>query len=192
MTTKVLQSGRKWSTTLSHSRTGVAGLLPLRHLGSTHPAASAPDRQCALAFHGTFDHTLDAKNRLTVPSKFRSALAGKVFLVKGSDPCLSVFPEETYTAMTSQALAGLNPLSSQARELSRFFYANAMEVELDGAGRIMLPARFLDAAGISGREVVVAGAGPCLELWNRTAWESYDADLAQRAPDLTASLGHPA
>ena len=62
--------------------------------------------------------------------------------------------------MTSQALAGLNPLSSQARELSRFFYANAMEVELDGAGRIMLPARFLDAAGISGREVVVAGAGP--------------------------------
>ena len=112
-----------------------------------------------MAFHGTFDHTLDAKNRLTVPSKFRSALAGKVFLVKGADPCLSVFPEETYTAMTAQALTGLNPLSAQARELSRLFYANALEVELDGAGRIMLPARYLDAAGIGGREVIVAGAG---------------------------------
>jgi MraZ protein len=94
--------------------------------------------------------------------------------------------------MTSAALAGLNPLSPQARELSRFFYANAMEVELDGAGRIMLPARFMEAAGITSREVIVAGAGACLELWDRGTWESYDADLAQRAPDLTASLGHPA
>jgi len=145
-----------------------------------------------LAFHGTFDHTLDAKNRLTVPSKFRSALAGKVFLVKGADRCLSVYPEETYGAMTTAALSGLNPLSAQARELSRFFYANAMEVELDGAGRIMLPARFMEHAAITGREVVVAGAGACLELWDRSAWETYDADLAQRAPDLTASLGHPA
>lgn len=145
-----------------------------------------------MAFHGTFDHTLDAKNRLTVPSKFRSTLAGKVFLVKGADRCLSVYPENTYTAMTSAALAGLNPLSAQARELSRFFYSNAMEVELDGAGRIMLPTRFMEHAGIASREVVVAGAGACLELWDRTTWESYDADLAQRAPDLTASLGHPA
>ena len=184
--------GESGVQSFSHSRTGVAGLLPLRHLGSTHLCCTSSRPACALAFHGTFDHTLDAKNRLTVPSKFRSALAGKVFLVKGADPCLSVFPEETYTAMTSQALAGLNPLSAQARELSRLFYANAMEVELDGAGRIMLPARFLDAAGIGGRELVVAGAGPCLELWDRTAWKSYDADLAQRAPDLTASLGHPA
>jgi MraZ protein len=145
-----------------------------------------------LAFHGTFDHTLDAKNRLTVPSKFRSALAGKVFLVKGADRCLSVYPEDTYTRMTASALEGLNPLSPQARELRRYLFANAMEAELDGAGRIMLPARFMEAAGIDSREVVVAGAGECLELWDRSAWETYDADLAQRAPDLTASLGHPA
>src|SRR5918997_945238 len=92
-----------------HSRTGVAGLLPLRHLGSTHPGRGPGNARpaCALAFHGTFDHTLDAKNRLTVPSKFRSALAGRVFLVKGADPCLSVYPEATYAAMTEQALAGL-------------------------------------------------------------------------------------
>ena len=83
--------------------------------GSSHSATSVrlnslartePDRPWALAFHGTFDHTLDAKNRLTVPSKFRSALAGKVFLVKGADRCLSVYPEDTYTRMTTAALAG--------------------------------------------------------------------------------------
>ena len=90
------------------------------------------------------------------------------------------------------ALSGMNPLSTQKREFSRLFYANAMSMELDGAGRIMLPARFMEHVGINSREVVVAGAGDCLELWDRATWESYDADLAQRAPDLTASLGHPA
>jgi MraZ protein len=173
-------------------RGGGAPPTPPPRFDSTPSGTRFARLACALAFHGTFDHTLDAKNRLTVPSKFRSALAGKVFLVKGADRCLSVYPEDTYTAMTQQALAGLNPLSPQARELSRFFYANAMEVELDGAGRIMLSSRFLEQAGITGREVVVAGAGHCLELWDRGEWEHYDADLAQRAPDLTASLGHPA
>ena len=143
-------------------------------------------------FHGTFDHTLDAKNRLTVPSRFRSTLAGTVFLVKGGEPCLSLYPAETYHAMAEAALAGMNPLSRQKREFSRLFYANAMSLELDGAGRIMLPSRFMEHAGIESREVVVAGAGDCLEIWDRAAWESYDTDLAQRAPELTASLGHPA
>ncbi len=145
-----------------------------------------------ITFHGTFDHTLDAKNRLTVPSRFRSTLAGTVFLVKGAEPCLSLYPAETYNAMAQEALAGMNSLSTRKREFSRLFYANAMSVELDGAGRIMLPSRFMEHAGIGSREVVVAGAGECLELWDRATWESYDADLAQRAPDLTASLGHPA
>ena len=143
-------------------------------------------------FHGTFEHTLDAKNRLTVPSKFRSTLAGTVFLVKGAEPCLSLYPAETYDAMAQAALAQMNPLSSQKREFSRLFYANAMSMELDGAGRIMLPAKFMQHAGIRSRDVVVAGAGDCLELWDRSAWETYDRELSSRAPDLTASLGHPA
>ena len=93
-----------------------------------------------MAFHGNFEHTLDAKNRLTVPSKFRAQLAGKVFLVKGFERCISVYPEPTYSAMTSAALAGLNPISPEARELRRLLYGNAVDVELDSAGRVMLPA----------------------------------------------------
>jgi len=168
--------------------------------GSSHSATSVRlkrspymDWQWALTtFHGTFDHTLDAKNRLTVPAKFRSTLAGTVFLVKGAEPCLSVYPAVTYEAIAQAALARMTPLSAQKRELARLFFANAMSVELDGAGRIMLPSRFMEHAGIGSRDVVVAGAGDCLELWDRATWESYDADLAQRAPDLTASLGNPA
>jgi MraZ protein len=142
-----------------------------------------------LAFHGTFEHTLDAKNRLTVPSKFRAALSGRVYLVKGVDPCVSVYPAETYEAMTEQALASLNPFSPQARELKRMLYGNATDVELDSAGRVMLTPRLMEHAGIA-REVVITGAGDCLELWDRSAWEAYDRDLSARAPDLTAALGH--
>jgi MraZ protein len=144
-----------------------------------------------LAFHGTFEHTLDAKNRLTVPSKFRGALAGRVFLVKGMDRCLSVYPEATYTELTQAAVSGLNPFSPQARELKRMLYGNATDTEMDSAGRVMLTPRHLEHAKID-REVVIAGAGDCLELWDRSTWEDYDRDLSQRAPDLTASLGHPA
>jgi MraZ protein len=143
-----------------------------------------------LAFHGTFEHSLDAKNRLTVPSRFRAALAGKVFLVRGPDPCISLYPEATYSELTQSALAGLNPFSTQVRELKRFFHSNATDTELDSAGRVMLTPRQLEHAGID-REVVITGAGDCLELWDRSSWEEYDRDLSQRAPDLTASLGHP-
>ncbi len=144
-----------------------------------------------MAFHGTFEHTLDAKHRLTVPSKFRAALAGHVVLVKAVDRCVSVYPEATYAGLTESALAGLNPFSPEARELKRMFFANALDVELDSAGRVMVPARFLEHAGID-REVVITGAGECLELWDRGSWETYDNDLTARAPELTASLGHPA
>jgi MraZ protein len=144
-----------------------------------------------LAFHGTFEHSLDAKNRLTVPSRFRSALSGKVFLVRGVDPCISLYPEATYTSLTEAALSGLNPFSPQARELKRMLYGNATDTEMDSAGRVMLIPRHLEHAKID-REVVIAGAGDCLELWDRSTWEDYDRDLSQRAPDLTASLGHPA
>jgi MraZ protein len=144
-----------------------------------------------LAFHGTFEHSLDAKHRLTVPSKLRASFSEGAFLVEGADRCLSLYPATTYSALVDAALAGLNPLSAQARELNRFFRSNAHAVELDSAGRVMLSPRHLEHAGI-GRDVVVTGAGDCLELWDRSTWEAYDQDLTARAPELTASLGHPA
>jgi MraZ protein len=144
-----------------------------------------------LAFTGTFDHNLDAKNRLTIPSKFRAALAGGVYLVRGVEQCISVYPASTYESIAEQTLAGINPLSPRGRELRRMLYASALETELDSAGRVMLGQKLLEHAGIS-REAVVTGVGECLELWDRSAWEAYDTDLTARAPDLTESLGHPA
>jgi MraZ protein len=143
-----------------------------------------------LAFTGTFEHNLDTKNRLTIPSKFRAELGKGIYLSRAIEKVISLYPAETYTAMADQALAGFtNPLSGQARETRRLIYGTALETELDSAGRVMLTPRFLEHAGI-GREVVITGVGDCLEIWDRSAWADYDTDLTQRAPELTESLGH--
>ena len=164
----------------SRSRSGVAGLLPLRHPGSTDLQPSFGPH-AALAFHGTFEHSLDAKNRLTVPAKFRAALAGGVFLVQGHGPLHRALSRGDLHGAHPGALRGLNPFSPQARELKRMLYGNATDAELDSAGpRDAAGAKLLEHAGISSREVVVIGAGECLELWDRSAWEDYDRDLSQR------------
>ena len=143
-----------------------------------------------MAFTGTFDHNLDAKNRLTIPSKFRADLSKGVFLSKEDDKCVSLYPSATYTDMAERTIAQVpNPLSQQGRELRRLLYSNALETELDSAGRVMLTPKFLEHAGI-GREVVITGVGDSLELWDRATWEAYNTDLAARAPELTESLGH--
>ena len=144
-----------------------------------------------MPFHGTFDHALDAKNRMTVPAKLRAAFSDGAFLVKGADRCISLYPSATYSALVDAALSGLNPLSAQARELNRFFRSNAHAVELDSAGRVMISSKLLEHAGIE-RDVAVIGAGDCLELWDPSNWATYDSELTARGPDLTASLGHPA
>ena len=126
-----------------------------------------------------------------MPSKLRAAFSEGAFLVKETDRCISLYPAPTYSALTEAALSGMNPLSPQARELKRWFHYNAQAVELDSAGRVMVAQRHLEHAGID-RDVVVTGAGDCLELWDRSTWAAYDQDLTARAPELTASLGHTA
>lgn len=146
-----------------------------------------------MAFHGTFEHNLDAKNRLTVPAKYRGALSDGVYLVRSADdPCLQVYPAERYATMAEEAVAGMNPMSRQAREVRRLLFSFADDVPLDSAGRITLGARQLQHAGIEGRDVVITGIGDALELWSPAGWADYERGLLSRAAELTGSLDHPA
>jgi MraZ protein len=144
-----------------------------------------------LPFHGIHDHTLDAKNRLTVPARFRAELAGGVVLTKGFETCLQVFPAAMHQAIASSALQGVNPLSQQARDLNRHLFGNTHPTELDSAGRIMLPGPFLQHAGIS-KEAVIIGTGTGFEIWDRSRWQAYDTDLIPRANEHIANVVHPA
>ena len=141
-----------------------------------------------MAFRGTFDHTLDEKNRVTVPAKFRSAFSDGVVLAKGVEACVEIWQPGDYDGYTSTVLGERNPFSQEARQLTRFLAANAHDTELDSAGRVGVPDFLREHAGL-GKEVVVAGAGDRLELWDRAAWADQNASLTKTVPDIAAALG---
>ena len=141
-----------------------------------------------MAFRGTFDHTLDAKNRLTVPSKFRATLSDGVVIAKGVEHCAAIWIPAEYEAYVDGALGELNPMTAQARQLERFFSANAFETELDAAGRIMIPPPVMEWAGLR-KDVVVTGVRRWLELWDRETWTGVSEQLSAEVPTLTEALG---
>jgi MraZ protein len=150
-----------------------------------------------LTFRGTFEHALDAKHRLTIPAKFRGALADGVVLAASSElepgapRTVAIWTPEEYDAFTTSTLAGLNPVSSKARELKRFFFNASFDTELDAANRVMIPAHLMKYAGLN-KEVVVTGSGECLEVWDRARYAENFEQLLTRIPDIAASLGDTA
>ena len=148
-----------------------------------------------MSFRGTFEHALDAKHRLTVPAKFRAALAGGVVLAAsheatpGSPRCVSIWTPDGYDAFTAATLSGLNPVSPKARELKRFFFNSSFDAELDSANRLMIPPPLMRYGALD-KDVVVTGSGECIEVWDRSAYDGYRDDILTRIPDIAASLGH--
>jgi MraZ protein len=150
-----------------------------------------------LNFRGTFDHALDAKHRLTVPSKFRAALANGIVLAASPETSpdaprsIAIWTPGAYDAYADATLAGLSPMSPKARELRRFFFNSSHDTELDSAHRVMIPPFLMDYARLS-KDVVVTGSGECLEVWDRAQYGSYRSDILTRIPDIAASLGDTA
>ena len=150
-----------------------------------------------MIFRGTFEHALDAKHRLTVPSKFRAALAGPLVIAASpeidhdSPRCMALWRPEDYEDYTSRTLQTMNPVDPVARQLERFFFNNSFDAELDSANRLMIPPMLMNYAGLD-KDVIVAGSGKCVEVWDRTRYQAYNDAVLARVPDLTASLGHTA
>jgi MraZ protein len=136
---------------------------------------------------GEFEHTIDDKNRLTLPAKFRQALSGGLVITRGMDGCLYCYPQADWERLVESRLAGLNPLSKEGRLMHRYFYAGASEAEPDKQGRVMLPTTLAKNAEI-GREVVVAGVGDHLEIWDRAAWRDHVKELEGSAEDVAERL----
>ena len=118
---------------------------------------------------GEYEHTLDDKNRLTLPAKFRRVFAEGVVLTRGMDGCLYVYTPADWRQFVDGRLADLDPLSKETRQMSRFLFSGASETELDRQGRVMIPPALLAHAKL-GREVVVAGIRDHVEIWDRAAW----------------------
>ena len=163
--------------------------------GSSHSAtsvrtASLPFGTCALSFRGHYEHSLDAKNRLSIPARFRAAFSSGVVLAKDPETCVAVWTPVTHEEIIERALGGLNPMGSEYRKLSRFYQGNSFDVELDSSGRVTLPPPLLGHASIE-KEVVVVGVGDHLEVWGKERWAHEQESLDAEIGEVTERLGHP-
>ena len=135
---------------------------------------------------GEHEHTLDDKNRLTLPAKLRLELGERVVVTRGLDGCVGVYPAQEWERL-AERVGTLDPLSSEARTMQRFFFASASEVELDKQGRIVIPANLLTGLG---RELTVLGVHDHLEVWDRAAWRDQRQTVEGSAEDVAERLAN--
>ena len=136
---------------------------------------------------GEYEHTLDDKNRLTLPAKFRRAFVGGVVLTRGMDGCIAVYSSEDWERFVETGLADLDPLSPEARQVQRFMFAGASETEPDRQGRIMIPTALHSHAKL-GREVAVIGVRDHVEIWARPAWRAHIEEVEGSAERVAERL----
>ncbi len=125
-------------------------------------------------FIGEYQHNLDAKGRLTLPSKFRDDLGEEFFITKGMDNCLFVFPQDEWDKI-DEKINGLQLSRKESRGLARLFYAGAINVSLDKMGRVLLPQSLRGYAKLN-KEAIIIGVSSRVEIWDKEAWETYNDD----------------
>lgn len=144
-----------------------------------------------MSFQGTDYLTLDAKNRLTVPSRHRAQYGEEIVLARGLETCLAIWRPEGYERYLASSLAGHPPLSRAYGQLERFLNANSRRIRIDAANRVQLPPTLLAKAKLE-REVALVGVGERLEVWDRPTWDAYDDDTLEHVLDIADGFDRPA
>lgn len=138
-------------------------------------------------FLGEYEHTVDDKGRITLPSRFRDSFKNGIVLTRGIDRCLSAYTPEQWRALVDSQLSMLSPLSPDGRRMHRFFFSGASETELDKQGRLVLPPALARHARLK-RDVVVAGVYDHLEIWDRSTWRAQLKEIEGSAEDVAERL----
>lgn len=138
-------------------------------------------------FIGEYQHNIDDKGRLAIPTKFRVVLASGAVVTRGLDHCLFVYPSKQWKAL-AEKLAHLPISQSKSRAFARLMLAGAMDVDMDRQGRMVLPEYLRDYAGMA-KKVVVAGLYDRLELWDEAAWKKYKSSTEKDSNEIAEALG---
>lgn len=133
---------------------------------------------------GEYNYAIDAKGRVTIPQKYREDLGDRLYITKGLDGCLFVLSEQQWKEFESKI--GDLPLS-KARDLQRFFFSGACDVEPDKQGRVLIPQSLRDYAGLS-KDVTVIGAAVRAEIWDSARWAEYNARRTQQSLEAAMDL----
>lgn len=126
---------------------------------------------------GTYEHNVDAKGRVFVPVKLRTELGDKFYVAKGLDGCLFVYSVEEWKRLEMEIRA--LPFS-QSRDIQRFLFASAVEVEVDAQGRICIPKILRDYAKLE-KNATIIGASTRAEIWSKSVWEDQCSNITPEA-----------
>jgi MraZ protein len=121
-------------------------------------------------FLGTYEYRIDDKGRIALPPKFRDELRHGLVMAQGLEKCIAVFPAAEWDKM-AQRMERQSLPRSKARRINRFTFATAFSAEIDGQGRIPLPAALRQYAGIES-DAIVAGVNLYFEIWSKPNWEN--------------------
>lgn len=120
-------------------------------------------------FMGEYNHTIDAKGRLIIPSKFREVLGEEFVVTKGLDGCLFVYDNKEWNVF-EEKLKSLPLTNKDARQFVRFFLAGATNAEVDKQGRILVPTVLREFAGLD-KDTVLVGVASRIEIWSKERWD---------------------
>lgn len=135
---------------------------------------------------GTYQHNIDLKGRVIMPAKFREELGSVFYITRGLDNCLSVLSKSDWDSL-GEKLRGLP--SSQTKDIQRFLFSGAAELEPDKQGRVLIPQPLRDYAGLT-KDVVIIGTGLKAEIWDLDRWNEYNNKVTEdNMFDLMSSLG---
>lgn len=123
-------------------------------------------------FIGEYQHAIDSKNRMIIPSKFREELGSTFVLTKGLDGCLYAYTMLEWRNI-EEKLKKLPLTSKDARAFTRFFFSGANEIEIDKQGRALIPQNLLEYAGVE-KEIVSIGVSTRIEIWSKNKWDEYN------------------
>ena len=137
-------------------------------------------------FYGEYQHSLDAKGRMIVPSKFREGLGEKFILTKGLDECLFAYSLEEWSNL-EQKLKTLPFTDKDVRAFVRFFFAGATECILDKQGRMLIPNNLREYAKLV-KDVVIIGVAERIEIWAKEEWTNYNNDENLSYEDIAEKM----
>ena len=136
---------------------------------------------------GEFEHTLDEKNRLTLPARFRVAMADGVVLTRGLDSCVEAYPSGDWTQLVEDRLGGQARERWHAGPEPLRQHTGAVEAQPDKQGRVMLPPTLIEHAKLD-REVAVVGMRGRIEIWDRAAWRAQIEEVMGSAEHVAERL----
>ena len=135
---------------------------------------------------GEYHHSIDEKNRLIIPAKFREELGNEFVITRGIESCLYIYSKSSWEHITN-SLANLPFTKKNARSFNRFFLSGATVAEVDKNGRILITSPQFSYANIT-KECVIVGVGERIEIWSEEAWNNFYASASEDMSDIAENL----